>query len=278
MKKIIILFSLFLITKISVSQCTDLFFSEYVEGSSNNKLIEIYNPTSTTIDLSLYKVFRHNAAATLASDSITLAGMLASGDVYVIGNPFGGTTITAVSDTLDDITFYGGDDALTLIKIGVNTIIDKIGETNGVDPGVNWTVGSGATSEYTLIRKIGINQGNTNWAVAATEWDVYPVDMLDSIGSHTMTDCRASEVKSLDLSSSISAYPNPTQNNINLTINENINDFKMSLYNSVGKLLYSKNVIGNNNLEVNLPTEKGFYFIKIETNSGKTGTVKIVKE
>lgn len=278
MKKTIILFSLFLITKISVSQCTDLFFSEYVEGSSNNKLIEIYNPTSSPVDLSRYMVLRHNSAATLATDSIILGGMLASGDVYVIGNPFGGTIITAISDTLDDITYFNGDEALVLKVISSNTIIDKIGETNGVDPGLNWSVDTGATSEYTLIRKAGIKQGNANWAVAATEWDVHPADMLDSIGDHTMTPCGSTGVKSLDLSSSILAYPNPTKNNINLTINENINDFKMSLYNSVGKLLYSKNVIGNYNLEVNLPAEKGFYFIKITANSGETGIVKIVKE
>ena len=30
----------------------DLFFSEYAEGSSNNKYLEIYNPTNTQIDLS----------------------------------------------------------------------------------------------------------------------------------------------------------------------------------------------------------------------------------
>ncbi|MFO1515441.1 MAG: lamin tail domain-containing protein [Lysobacterales bacterium] len=36
----------------------DLFFSEYVEGSSNNKALEIYNGTAAPIDLSVgqYKV------------------------------------------------------------------------------------------------------------------------------------------------------------------------------------------------------------------------------
>ena len=36
------------------AQCDNLFFSEAAEGSSNNKYLEIYNPTSDTVDLSGY--------------------------------------------------------------------------------------------------------------------------------------------------------------------------------------------------------------------------------
>ena len=36
--------------------CSELFFSEYIEGSSLNKGLEIYNPSMNTIDLSNYSV------------------------------------------------------------------------------------------------------------------------------------------------------------------------------------------------------------------------------
>ena len=36
------------------AQITELFFSEYAEGSSNNKYLEIYNGTSSTISLDNY--------------------------------------------------------------------------------------------------------------------------------------------------------------------------------------------------------------------------------
>jgi uncharacterized protein len=42
----------------------DLFFSEYVEGSSNNKALEIYNPTTQTVTLSLYSVKLYSNGAT----------------------------------------------------------------------------------------------------------------------------------------------------------------------------------------------------------------------
>ena len=46
------------IASIDDSSCVyphaNLFFSEYAEGSSNNKYFEVYNPTTDTVDLSLY--------------------------------------------------------------------------------------------------------------------------------------------------------------------------------------------------------------------------------
>ncbi|MBT6699156.1 MAG: hypothetical protein HOB15_01975, partial [Flavobacteriales bacterium] len=42
----------------------NLFFSEYAEGSSNNKYFEIYNPTSDTVDLTNYAFARVNSSST----------------------------------------------------------------------------------------------------------------------------------------------------------------------------------------------------------------------
>ena len=42
----------------NVPVCTELFISEYVEGSRNNKALEIYNPTDKTVNLSQYRIVR----------------------------------------------------------------------------------------------------------------------------------------------------------------------------------------------------------------------------
>jgi hypothetical protein len=59
MMKRILLFSLVLLSAhVGFSQCSELFFSEYVEGWSNNKALEVYNPTNDTIDLYNYQIQR----------------------------------------------------------------------------------------------------------------------------------------------------------------------------------------------------------------------------
>jgi plastocyanin/DNA/RNA endonuclease YhcR with UshA esterase domain len=163
--------------------CADLFFSEYLEGSSNNKALEIYNPTNSPINLSTYSVKAYNNGGLTVSNSLTLPNKtIAAHDVYVIANPSAIAAILGVSDTTSTVTFFNGDDAVVLFK-GTDTL-DIIGKV-GNDPGTNWTVGTGATSEFTLVRKAPVNKGQRNWVIGATEWNVYPQNTATYLGSHT---------------------------------------------------------------------------------------------
>ena len=168
---------------VTAAPCADLFFSEYLEGISNNKALEIYNPTNAAINLSTYSVKAYNNGGTAISNSLTLPNkLLAAHDVYVIANPTAVAAILGVSDTTSTVTFFNGDDAVVLFK---NTdTLDIIGDV-GVDPGTNWTVGTGATSEFTLVRKATVNKGQRNWVIGATEWDVYPQNTATYLGSHS---------------------------------------------------------------------------------------------
>jgi hypothetical protein len=165
----------------------ELFFSEYIEGSSNNKALEIYNPTNQTVDLTQYKVVLYSNGAATYSNNITLTGTLAPGEVFVIINP--STTgvdplLTAAGDVSSNVTFYNGDDAIALIKI-VGTeevIIDVIGII-GEDPGTHWVVGTGSTLDYTLVRNANVTYGTSIWD--PTQWTVYPNNTFTYLGSHT---------------------------------------------------------------------------------------------
>jgi hypothetical protein len=169
-------------------QCDELFFSEYLEGSSNNKAIEVFNAKSTPVNLADYIIYRYNNGSVAASDSLLMQGTLMPGDVFVAGNPSAVAGILAVSDTLHTITFYNGDDAMMLKNKITGDTLDIIGII-GNDPGTNWPVGTGATSEFTLVRQASIQQGTDNWAVGATQWLVFPQNTIDSLGAHSMTPC-----------------------------------------------------------------------------------------
>ena len=169
--------------------CSDLFFSEYLEGSSNNKALEIYNPTTNAIDLGGYEVHRFNNGGTTGAVSGFDAGtMLDPGAVYVFGNPSADVEITGIADSLSSATFFNGDDALLLINVAAGDTLDAIGVV-GMDPGSFWPVGSGFTAEYTLVRMNTIQEGTTDWNVGSTQWDVQPQNTFSFLGSHAMIPC-----------------------------------------------------------------------------------------
>jgi Lamin Tail Domain/Secretion system C-terminal sorting domain len=84
MKKLLLVFGL--ISSAAFAQdCSKIFISEYVEGWGNNKALEIYNPTNTTINLSEYFVARYSNGSSTATvaNAIQLSGTIAPYDVLV---------------------------------------------------------------------------------------------------------------------------------------------------------------------------------------------------
>ncbi len=65
---------------------SDLFFSEYIEGTSFNKALEIYNGTGTAIDLAAggYNVQMYFNGNSTAGLTINLIGTVVNGDVFVL--------------------------------------------------------------------------------------------------------------------------------------------------------------------------------------------------
>ena len=157
----------------SAGLCDDLIISEYVEGTSNNKALEIHNPTPFDVDLTPYVMEVYNNGSEVPVQSLDLEGVIASGGVHVMGNPQATAEIVNVSQVLSTVTWFNGNDPIVLRKNG--EIIDMMGVI-GEDPQGAWTVGSGAMAEYTLVRKPNVGQGSTNWNEGQNQWEVYPQD------------------------------------------------------------------------------------------------------
>ncbi len=153
----------------------DLFISEYIEGGSFNKAIEIYNPTDGDVELSDYSLEIYMNGATEVSGSLNLTGTLASGEVYVVYNSQAGTEITAAGDKVDNtIANFNGDDIVTLSKNGV--MIDTAGPVGNAN-------NNNYAANVTLVRVATVVSGNTTYT--DTEWTEYSQDTFDYIGSHT---------------------------------------------------------------------------------------------
>lgn len=162
---------------------SDLYFSEYVEGSSNNKALEIYNPTGQAVNLGDYTVELYANGATAPTNTVTLGGTLAAGGTFVIVNASAVQALKDKGQLQSNVTNFNGDDALLLKKNG--TVIDAFGQV-GFDPGTAWTSGSVTTLDRTLRRKASVTAGDPNGSDAfdpAAEWDVFPIDTFDGLGS-----------------------------------------------------------------------------------------------
>jgi hypothetical protein len=189
-------------TKAEGALATDLFFSEYIEGGSSNKAIEIYNGTGATVDLSSYTVEIYTNGSATVGTSLALTGSIPNGEVYVICNSSAVAGILAVADISGSaVANFNGDDALKLNKLG--TTIDLFGVV-GVDPGAAWTEGSYSTVDKTLVRKSLIKNGNTTFSFS--EWDQYDKDTIIYLGSHTMDGVVSNNVAPV--------IPNPTSGSI----------------------------------------------------------------
>lgn len=168
-----------------------VYFSEYIEGSSFNKAVEIYNATGGDIELSSLEIVLYsNGSPTPTTSTFLNAGTLANGGNYVVSHPTAAAAILAVADMTSTVVNFNGDDAFVLKYNGV--IVDVIGQV-GLDPGAAWGVEPTSTVNHTLTRMVFVCCGDPDGSYTfdpAVEWTAYAVDTFTYLGSH-LTDCLA---------------------------------------------------------------------------------------
>lgn len=174
MKKVLLLVSLFTLGASFAQDCSKIFISEYVEGWSNNKALEIYNPTNQAVDLSGYIVARASNGASIGAvtvaNAVQLSGTVNAHSVFVAvldkRDPNGTGQEAPIWDSLQvradgffapvyntsNSFYWNGNDAIILFQgtlsgspttllTSINpalTVIDifgKVGENPGPDTG-----------------------------------------------------------------------------------------------------------------------------------------------
>lgn len=253
-------------TLASGGNATDIFISEYMEGSSNNKAIEVANFTGDPVDLSAYKLqLQRNGAGSWQSPYTFPAGtVLANGDVFFVANSL--NTISGTAAPIDDTNVgapldFNGNDPVGLFKNGV--LIDIVG---GFDGGsANFSINE------TLRRKSTVSNPNTTFD-KTVEWDVLASDTFDGLGAHTFS------TLSLNNNSSplnFNLFPNPVSDGwLFINSRENIKSI----------VFYS--ITGQEVLMVSSPDKakpvslqglgRGIYLAKIELDNAQTLSRKVV--
>ena len=176
-----------------------LFFSEYIEGSSNNKALELFNATGSSIDLAAgnYQIWVFFNGGTTATQQWALTGTIASMGTYVVANSSAGAAILNVADQTTGSIWYNGDDAVALLTVGADTtMIDVIGQI-GFDPGSEWGTGLQSTADNTLRRNPGVCDGDpdgSNVFDPSVEWTGFATDTFDGLDAHS-SDCQSVAVE-----------------------------------------------------------------------------------
>ncbi|WP_109472987.1 ExeM/NucH family extracellular endonuclease [Ornithinimicrobium cavernae] len=166
-----------------------LVISQYIEGSSFNKALEIYNGTGAEVDLSGYAIQGYQNGSTTVGYTISLQGTVAPGEVHVLAHTDWALAFTP--DQTGNLQF-NGDDAVVLSQDGA--VVDSLGQ-RGSDPGSSWGTPPTVTADATLVRNADVCSGDVNPDDAfdpAAEWTGLPQNDITGLGSHTV-DCGAVE-------------------------------------------------------------------------------------
>ena len=157
--------------------CDDLIISGYLEGSSLDKAIEIYNPTANSISLNNYKIRVYQNAGTSIDQEFSFASgaSIGANQTYVVAH---GSADASLSSDEDFGWGFNGDDAVALYNGTSN--IDLIGVIGGY---TTWTAGSGSTSNHLLKRKSTVLTAASTFI--GSQWDDYDDASYSLLGSHT---------------------------------------------------------------------------------------------
>ncbi len=258
------------------SGCEQLFFSEYLEGSGNNKALEIYNPTTSTINLSGYSILSFANGSATATATYNLSGEIASNDVYVVANGSATAEVLAIANATNNICQFNGNDAMALAFNG--NVIDVIGEI-GVNPGTFWAVGSGSTLDNTLVRNASVTEPTVSWTASQTQWTSFPINTISNLGVHT-SDCYTTVgyMKGFENEKAFLVYPNPASNVLHIAFfsEEKKVENDLKIIDILGKQVRVEFEKSNdiNVIDLNIQhLSKGIYFIKLGEEF-----VKFIKE
>nr|MDA3894322.1 lamin tail domain-containing protein [Salinivirgaceae bacterium] len=271
--KLLLITAAILVTAFAFAQdCSDLFISEYVEGSSQNKGIEIYNPTSEPISLEGYILVRFSNGSPSISDELDLSyvdsvsvvqpydvifavnGQTVENDYGVVDPAlYALADIAGVGGHGTDPNYFNGDDAVALIK-GDMQLVDLVGKI-GENPGEGWCddedLGYVAgesywlswTANHTLIRKPNIKKGvtsNPQFFNPAAEYDSLPIDTWSHVGFHEC-ECDPNyngieDDSNVENHSNTVIYPNPVGNTSKVTVMSEKLIKNIQVFNVIGSI------------------------------------------
>lgn len=237
---------------VPVGNGAELYISEYVEGTSLNKALELTNQTADPIDLSNYSIMKQVNGAGAWTNNLPLSGTLQPNSAFLITNT-GAAFTCAITPNLQagaPIDF-SGNDPVGLFKNGV--LIDIVGVFNG---------GSADFAANVTLRR---NVSNPSTIYTVSQWDSFAVNTCDNLGIANPALLATTEIKPKN---GLYIYPNPIKDRALFVNGEQLDKIERAeIYDANGALVQVVAKPFKNAKKIalrNLPT--GIYFLKIQQN------------
>ncbi|MBL4754039.1 MAG: lamin tail domain-containing protein [Flavobacteriales bacterium] len=309
MKKLLLFLITASIGTLGFAQCDDLFISEYVEGWSNNKAIEIYNPTGLAINMTGYSLVRFRNQDLQPSTALELSGMLQPYSTYVVVLDKRDTAgIGFEAPVWDDLQakadlfanpsynngketmYFNGNDAMALLKNSGGTIVDLLGVIGDLANPDGWgffgtdTAGNSLyiTKDHTLKRRASVQSGIENPPTSfdpLVEWDSLPANTFTELGAHiSACDPTGVDEFSYSRSSKLWVFPTPsTDGFVQIRTNHDID--QIEVYNIMGQKQLSETYssVRTNKLSLELKDlNTGLYFVSVTFANGDKVTKQVI--
>jgi endonuclease I len=229
----------------------DLFIVKYIEGTGNNKALEIVNKTGHEVDLNNYSIrvqyYNSTSDSYYFGNSFELEGKVPNNETFVVLNPKSALSCY----TNNDARFLTAGDALTFsgtqyVELTYkSTTVDAIGSK----------FVSNSYGDVSLYRKNTVTQPNATFNIG--EWDSYGVNYCQNLGTLSASDV-------ILAGNEIKIYPNPAYDNI--FVSGKTENVKLAqILDFSGKLIYSEqNPFQNkNNISVQ-DLSSGVYLLKLD--------------
>ncbi|MCE7731302.1 ExeM/NucH family extracellular endonuclease [Vibrio campbellii] len=170
------LLALTIASALSANANAEIILSQYVEGGSYNKAVEIANTGDAAVTLTGYELAKSsNGGGTWGSTFDLSQVTLQANQVYVLAHGDASDAIKAVADhTEKSVTNFNGDDPIALLKDG--EVHDIIGVMGDVDFG----------KDTTLVRNSDALTPSATYD--ASQWTAFEKDNIDGLGELNATE------------------------------------------------------------------------------------------
>lgn len=239
----------------------DLMITKYLEGTANNKALEITNKTGHPVNLNKYRlsIQFYSGTAYYFPAPYELEGVVANNETFVVLNP--NAQFTCITN--DQARFVTAAPQLTFT--GSNYVELRYNSAT-VD-----AIGTKDQSNSSVLGNVSLYRSNTvtqpNAAFNISEWNIHPSNYCENLGSLTVSGTNSVE-------NAINVYPNPVGNLLYLMGSQTKAIQNASVVDFSGKVIFQeKTPFKHKNFMDVRDLTSGIYLLNVDGN-----TMKFIKK